>query len=145
MNVFLWMNVFMNECFLWMNVICEWINDFMNKILDVCFFYWVRTTFLLKKGSILMILMNALPTDRPTNRPTNQPTDQTIDRRTDKAGCRIACTRLKKDMQGTRTETCFYILRIWTRYKMRKAMINDSKKRWKWQKTILNNLWNKKK
>ena len=32
------------------------------------------------------------PTDRPTNRLTDRPTD----RPTDKAGCRVACTRLKK-------------------------------------------------
>ena len=30
--------------------------------------------------------------DQPTNRPTNQPTNQP----TDKAGCRVACTRLKR-------------------------------------------------
>ena len=47
----------------------------MNEILDVCFFYWVRTNFLLKKCLILMILMNALQTNRPTDQPTNQPTD----------------------------------------------------------------------
>ena len=63
----LWMNVFMNECFLWMNVICEWINDWMNELLDVCFFYWSRTTFLLKKCLILMFLTNALPTNQPTD------------------------------------------------------------------------------
>ena len=43
----------------------------MNELLDVCFFYWVRTTFLLKKCLILMFLMNALTTDRPTDRPTD--------------------------------------------------------------------------
>ena len=45
---------FMNECFffLWMNVVCEWINDRMNELLDVCFFYWIRTNFLLKQGQV---------------------------------------------------------------------------------------------
>ena len=47
----------------------------MNEVLTVCYFYWVRTTFLLKKCMILMFLMNALPTDRPTNQLPNQPTD----------------------------------------------------------------------
>ena len=67
---------FMNECFLWMNVflwinvICEWINDLMSELLDVFFFYWVRTTFLLKKCLLLMFLMNALQTDQPTDQRT---------------------------------------------------------------------------
>ena len=38
----------LNKCFLWMNVICEWITDLMNELLNVFYFYWVRTTFLLK-------------------------------------------------------------------------------------------------
>ena len=53
-----------------MNVIYECVNDLMNELLDVCYFYWVRTTFLLKKCMILMFLMNALPTNRPTDRRT---------------------------------------------------------------------------
>ena len=36
------------------------------------------------------------PTDRPTDRPTDGPTDGRTDRPTDGAGCRVACTRLKK-------------------------------------------------
>ena len=36
-----------------------------------CYFYEVRTTFLLKEYMILMFLMNALPTDQPTNQPTD--------------------------------------------------------------------------
>ena len=40
----------------------------MNELFVVCFFYWVRTTFLCL---ILMFLMNALPTDRQTDRPTD--------------------------------------------------------------------------
>ena len=47
----------------------------MNELLDVCFFYWVRTTFLLKKCLILMFLMNALPTNQQTNQQTDRPTD----------------------------------------------------------------------
>ena len=39
----------------------------MNELQDVCFFYQIRTTFLLKNCLILMFLMNALPTNRPTN------------------------------------------------------------------------------
>ena len=43
----------------------------MNELLEVCFFYWGKTTFLLKKCLILMFLMNALPTVQPTNGPTD--------------------------------------------------------------------------
>ena len=39
----------------------------MNELLNVCYFYWVRPTFLLKKCMILMFLMNALQTDRLTD------------------------------------------------------------------------------
>ena len=65
----LWMNVFyewmffMNECF--------FMNEWMNELLCVCYFYWVSTTFLLKNCMILMFLMNALLIIRPTDWPTN--------------------------------------------------------------------------
>ena len=36
--------------------------------------------------------MTDRPTDQPTDRPTNLPTDRLMD----KAGCRVACTRLKR-------------------------------------------------
>ena len=43
--MFLWMNVFFtNECHLWMN---KWLNEGIT-VINVCFFYWVRTTFLLR-------------------------------------------------------------------------------------------------
>ena len=51
------------------------MNDLLNELLDVCFYYWIGTTFLLKKCMNSMFLMNALP-DQPTDRPTNRPTDR---------------------------------------------------------------------
>ena len=59
----------------------------MNELLNVCYFYWVRTTFLLKKCMILMILMNALPTDQQSDQPT------------DTAYYRDARTHLKRNLK----------------------------------------------
>ena len=42
----------------------------LNELVDVCFFYWFRTTFLLKKCMNSTFLMNALP-DQPTDQPTD--------------------------------------------------------------------------
>ena len=59
---------------LWMNVFYEWLNDLLNELVDVCFFYWVRITVLLKNCMNSMFLMNALP-DQPINQPTDWPTN----------------------------------------------------------------------
>ena len=73
---------------------------FLSELVDVRFFYWVRTTFLLKKCMNLMFLMNALP-DRPTNRPT------------DRAYYRDARTHLKKVIKKRENEAggalCLYL------------------------------------
>ena len=58
----LWINVFYEwmffyEWMLFMNVIYECLNDLMNELLNVCYFYWVRTTLLFKKCMIWMFLM----------------------------------------------------------------------------------------
>ena len=33
----------------------------------VCYFYWVDATFLMQKRKILVLFINALPTNRPTD------------------------------------------------------------------------------
>ena len=80
----------MYECFY------EWMNDLMNELFNVCYFYWVGTNFLMKKCKILMLFMNALQTD--------QPTDQLTDRSTDTAYYRDARTHL---------ETFLYVNLVW--------------------------------
>ena len=60
----------------------------MNELLDVCFFYWVRTIFLLKQGRIHgnavaegwagavtrkpLAILTIFQTDRRTDRPSQQ-------------------------------------------------------------------------
>ena len=53
------------------------MNDSMHVFFHKTHFFWVGTTFLMKKRKILMLFMNALP-DRPTDRPTNRPTNHPI-------------------------------------------------------------------
>ena len=60
----------------------------MNELLDVCFFYWVRTTFLMKKMLDFDVFNECV---------TNQQTDQSTDRPTDTAYYRDARTHLKKN------------------------------------------------
>ena len=48
-------------------------------------------------------------TDRPTDRRTDRPTD----RRTDKAGCRVACTRLKKSFNDAIVTFYWQFYQFW--------------------------------
>ena len=59
------------------NVIYARTNELMNEVQKVCYLYWVRPTFLLKRYDVMI---NALPNDQPTNQPTNQLMDTAYDR-----------------------------------------------------------------
>ena len=58
----------------------------MNELLNVCYFYWVITTLMLKKkhdSDVFDECISDLPTDLPTNQPTNELTNQLTDQPTD--------------------------------------------------------------
>ena len=112
--------------FLWMNVVYEWMNDLMIDLFNVCYFYWVGSTFSFIR--ILRFLRLVWWTDQQTNRPT------------DMTSYRDARTHLKKN-----TLSSFIWLIYWwnnsflnsKHFLILKQYISLTSFAWKWKFTFV--------